>query len=123
MTRGKLIPDESHPITITPTPGRVRVVVGETVIAESDSSLTLQEASYPAVQYVPLADIDPAALTRTETSTYCPFKGDASYYSVSTPEGTVVDAGWTYDDAYDAVSEITAHVAFYPDRASVIVED
>ena len=122
MTTGKLIPDESHPITITPTPGRVRVVVGETVIAESDSSLTLQEASYPPVQYVPLADIDPAALTRTETSTYCPFKGDASYYSVSTPQGTVVDAGWTYDDAYDAVAEITAHVAFYPDRATVTVE-
>ena len=56
------------------------------------------------MQYVPLADIDPAALTRTETSTYCPFKGDASYYSVSTPEGTVVDAGWTYDEAYDAVA-------------------
>jgi uncharacterized protein (DUF427 family) len=122
MTRGKLIPDESHPITVTPTPARVRVVVGETVIAESDSSLTLQEASYPPVQYVPLSDIDPAVLSRTETSTYCPFKGDASYYSVSTPSGTVVDAGWTYDDAYDAVAEITGHVAFYPDRAVVTVE-
>jgi uncharacterized protein (DUF427 family) len=121
MTRAKLIPDESHPITITPTAGRVRVVVGETVVAESDSSLTLREASYQPVYYVPLADIDPAVLTRTETTTYCPFKGDAAYYSVSTPEGTVADAGWTYEDAYEAVSEIIGHVAFYPDRVTVTV--
>ena len=117
-----LIPDQTHPITVTPTPGRVRVLVGETVIAESDSSLTLQEASYAPVHYVPLSDIDPAVLIRTETSTYCPFKGDASYYSVSTPEGTVVDAGWTYDEAYDAVAGIAGHVAFYPDRVTVTVE-
>ena len=123
MTREQKIPDASHPITVTPTSGRVQVVAGGTVIADTTSSLTLQEADYPPVQYVPIADIDPAILARTETSTYCPFKGDASYFSLTTPEGTIVDAGWTYDEAYDAVADITSHVAFYPDKVTVTVED
>ena len=122
MTREKLIPDASHPITVTPTPGRVQVVVDGTVVAESTASLTLQESTYPAVQYVPLADFDPAALARTDTSTYCPFKGDASYFSLTTPDGTITDAGWTYDEAYDAVAEIKDHIAFYPNKVTVTVE-
>jgi uncharacterized protein (DUF427 family) len=122
MTREKLILDASHPITVTPTPGRVQVVAHGSVIAESTSSLTLQESTYPAVQYVPIADIDPTLLARTDTSTYCPFKGDASYYSLTTPDGTVTDAAWTYDEAYDAVSEIKGHLAFYPNKATVTVE-
>jgi uncharacterized protein (DUF427 family) len=123
MTREKLIPDASHPITVTPTFGRVQVVANGSVVAESTSSLTLQESTYPAVQYVPLADIDPAVLTRTGTTTYCPFKGDASYYSLTTAEGTISDAGWTYDDAYEAVAEIKDHIAFYPDKVTVTVEE
>ena len=122
MTREKLIPDASHPITVTPTPGRVQVVAHGSVIAESTASLTLQESTYPAVQYVPIADIDPALLARTDTSTYCPFKGDASYFSLTTPDGTIADAGWTYDEAYDAVAEIKDHIAFYPDKVTVTVE-
>lgn len=121
MSTGEKIPDASHPITVTPTSGRVVVTVGGTVIASSTSSLTLQEASYPSVQYVPLADIDPSLLTRTETTTYCPYKGDAAYYSVSAGDGTVVDAGWTYDEPYDAVAGIAGHVAFYPNKATVEV--
>ena len=122
MTREKLIPDASHPITVTPTPGRVQVVAHGSVIAESTASLTLQESTYPAVQYVPIADIDPALLARTDTSTYCPFKGDASYFSLTTPDGTITDAGWTYDEAYDAVAEIKDHIAFYPNKVTVTVE-
>jgi len=123
MSRERKIPDASHPITVQPTPGHVRVLVGDTVIAESDSSLTLQEASYPPVQYVPLADIDASVLSRTETSTYCPFKGDASYYSVTTADGSVADAGWAYDEPYDAVAQIATHVAFWPGRAEVVVDE
>jgi uncharacterized protein (DUF427 family) len=122
MSRAQKIAHALHPITVTPTPGRVQVVANGTVIAESTSALTLREASYPPVQYVPTADIDPAVISRTDTSTYCPFKGHASYYSVRTPEGTIDDAGWTYDDAYDAVAEIKDHVAFYTSKVSVSVE-
>ena len=82
MTRTVKIPDATHPITIRPTGARVTVRVGGAVVAETDSALSLAEASYPVVQYIPLADIDQALLERTTTQTYCPYKGDASYYTV-----------------------------------------
>jgi uncharacterized protein (DUF427 family) len=123
MSRPVLEPTAKHPITIEPTEGRVVVRVGDTVVANSEHSLTLQESTYPAVQYIPLADVDQSLLRRTDTTSYCPFKGDASYYSVQTPDGsTVADAIWTYEQPHAAVSEIKDHVAFYPDRATVTVE-
>jgi uncharacterized protein (DUF427 family) len=123
MSRPVLEPTAEHPITIEPTEGRVVVRIGDTVVANSGQALTLQESTYPAVQYIPLADVDQSLLRRTDTATYCPFKGDASYYSVETPDGaTVADAIWTYEQPYAAVSEIKDHVAFYPDRAAVTVE-
>ena len=123
MSRPVLEPTAEHPITIEPTPGRVVVRVGDTVVADSSQALTLQESTYPAVQYIPLADVDQTLLRHTDTATYCPFKGDASYYSVQTPDGaTVTDAIWTYEQPYAAVAEIKDHVAFYPDRAAVTVE-
>lgn len=123
MSRPVLQPTAKHPITIEPTQGRVVVRVGDQVVADSRQALTLQEATYPAVQYIPMADVDQSVLRRTDTSTYCPFKGDASYYSVQTPGGGVVDdVIWTYEKPYAAVAEIGDHVAFYPDRAEVTVE-
>ena len=123
MSRPVLEPTAEHPITIEPTQGRVVARVGDTVVASSGSALTLQESTYPAVQYIPMADVDQSLLRRTDTATYCPFKGDASYYSVQTPDGgTVTDAIWTYEQPYAAVSEIKDHVAFYPDKAAVTIE-
>ena len=123
MTRTVKIPDATHPITIRPTGARVTVRVGGAVVAETDSALSLAEASYPVVQYIPLADIDQALLERTTTQTYCPYKGDASYYSVEPAGGDLVeDAIWTYDSPYPAVAEIAGHVAFYADRAEVSVD-
>ena len=87
MPRPVLQPTAEHPITIEPTQGRVVVRVGDQVVADSRQALTLQESTYPAVQYIPMADVDQSVLRRTDTSTYCPFKGDASYYSVQTPGG------------------------------------
>lgn len=123
MSRAVLLPSAEHPITIEPTRGRVVVRVGEKVVADSEKALTLQESTYPAVQYIPMADVDQHVLRPTETSTYCPFKGDASYYSVATPDGqTVDDVIWTYEEPHPAVAEIAGHVAFYADRADVTVE-
>ena len=76
-TKEQLIPGPDHPITITPTEGHVVARVGDQVIAETDRALTLQEASYPPVQYVPLADVDQSLLQATDHETYCPYKGDA----------------------------------------------
>ncbi|MDD9348845.1 MULTISPECIES: DUF427 domain-containing protein [unclassified Mumia] len=105
-----------------PTPSRVRVLVGDTVVADTTAALTLRESTYPPVVYVPRSDLDASVVSPTDTSTYCPFKGTASYVSITTPEGIVEDAGWTYPGPYDAVASIRGHVAFYPDRVTVEVE-
>ena len=120
-TKPQLIPGPDHPITVSPTEGHVVVRVGDQVIAESDNALTLEEASYPPVQYVPIGDVDPAVLKATDHETYCPYKGDASYYTVSTPAGELDNAVWTYRQPFDAVGEIADHAAFYPDRIEVSV--
>ena len=122
MSRPVLEPSAKHPITVEPTQGRVVVRIGDTVVADSRNALTLQESTYPAVQYIPMTDVDQGLLRRTDTSTYCPFKGDASYYSVETPGGPVDDVIWTYEKPYAAVAEIADHVAFYADRAQVTVD-
>src|ERR1700757_1115342 len=117
MPRTLKIPDATHPITIRPTRARVTVRVGGAVVAETNSALSLAEASYPVVQYIPLADVDQSLLERTTTQTYCPYKGDASYYTVKAPDGsTEADVIWTYEHPYPSVAEIAGHVAFDPDR-------
>jgi uncharacterized protein (DUF427 family) len=122
MTRAVKIPDATHPITIRPTGSHVTVRVGGVTVAESDSALSLAEASYPVVQYLPIEDVDQSLLERTDSQTYCPYKGDASYYSLRTPDGeTKTDLIWTYEQPYDAVSEIKGRVAFYANRAEVTV--
>ena len=121
-TREVKLPSPEHPITIEPNPSRVVVRIGDQTIADTTAALTLQESTYPAVQYLPLTDVDQSLLHRTETSTYCPFKGDASYYTISTGDGELTDAIWTYDQPYPAVSQIAGHVAFYPDRVRFSAE-
>jgi uncharacterized protein (DUF427 family) len=115
-------PSAGHPITIEPTKGRVQVRVNGELVADTTTALELREATLPAVQYIPMADVAQDRLTRTQTSTYCPFKGDASYYSVTTSAGdTVDDAIWTYEQPYPAVAAIAGHVAFYPNKADISV--
>jgi uncharacterized protein (DUF427 family) len=116
-----LIPSPDHPITVEPTAGRVTVTAGGRTIADSTRSLTLQEASYPAVQYLPLGDVDPAVLEASDNASYCPFKGDASYYSLRLGDEVLTDAVWTYADPHDAVAQIAGHVAFYPNKVDVEV--
>jgi uncharacterized protein (DUF427 family) len=122
-SRPVLEPTVEHPITINPTGARVVVRVNGEVVADTHDALQLQESTYPAVQYIPLKDVVQDRLARTDTSTYCPYKGDARYYSVTTAAGaTVEDAIWTYDEPYPAVAAIAGHVAFYPDKADVSVD-
>jgi uncharacterized protein (DUF427 family) len=113
------IPGPDHPITVESHPGRVRVSVGDHVIADTTKALALREASYPPVLYLPLGDLDQSTLVASETSTYCPYKGTASYYSLRTENAEVADAIWYYPEPYDAVSDIDGHVAFYPDRVQI----
>jgi uncharacterized protein (DUF427 family) len=115
----KRIPGPDHPITIGKNPDRVVVKAGDQVIADTRDALSLQEASYPAVQYVPRADVDLTLLERTDHHTYCPYKGDASYYSVLPAGPAGVNAVWTYEQPYDAVADIREYLAFYPDKVSI----
>jgi uncharacterized protein (DUF427 family) len=119
--RTVLQPTAEHPITVTPTGSHVVVRVNGEVVAETDAALTLQESTYPAVQYVPLVDVSPSALTRSDTTTYCPYKGEANYYHLTAAGTTVDDAIWTYEQPYPAVAQIAGHVAFYATKADVAV--
>ena len=122
MQREHLVPGPDHPITVEPTARHVTVRIGDTVIAESDNAVTLREAGYDAVQYVPLGHVDPAVLRTSETTTYCPYKGEASYFDLAVGDNTMTDAVWTYTDPFPAVADIKGHLAFYPDRATVTVD-
>ena len=122
MSREVKLPGPDHEISIAPSSDRVVVRSGETTIADSRSTLVLREANHPPVRYIPLADVDQSLLTPSELTTYCPYKGDASYYSiVGQDQGT--DAVWFYDHPYPAVAEIKDHVAFYPDRVELTVTE
>jgi uncharacterized protein (DUF427 family) len=111
-----LTPGPDHPITITPAASRIVVRVGDTVVADTTSALNLKEASYPAVPYLPRADVDLTRLERTDHHTYCPYKGEASYYSIPGAGDNVV---WTYETPYEAVAPIKEYVAFYPNKVTV----
>jgi uncharacterized protein (DUF427 family) len=115
-----LYPGPDHPITVTPTEGRVVVKVAGTVVADTRAALTLQESTYPAVQYIPLADVDTSLLEPTATQSYCPYKGDASYYSIPAGGDRSVDAIWEYKEPREAVAQIKEHIAFYPNRVDSI---
>ena len=114
------IPGPDHPITITPNPKRVVVTVAGRVVADSRAALTLQEAAYAPVLYLPRADVDMALLERSAHATYCPYKGDCAYYSIPAGGERAREAVWTYEQPYDAVVSIGGHVAFYPDRVDSI---
>ncbi|WP_420997175.1 DUF427 domain-containing protein [Cupriavidus sp. 30B13] len=119
-TKTVKIPGPDHPITIAANPRRVVVRIGGVVVADSRAALTLQEASYPAVQYVPRADVDMARLQRTDHATYCPYKGDCSYYSIPAGGERALNAVWTYEHPYAAVAQIAGYLAFDPAKVDSI---
>ena len=115
------IPGPDHPITVQPVAERVVVRAGGRLVADSTSALRLDEASLPPVYYLPIGDVDKDLLRRSESHTYCPYKGDASYYDIVTGDGEISDATWTYEQPYDAVAGIAGHVAFYRHLVEITV--
>lgn len=113
------IPGRDHPITVEPASQRVIVRVGDRVVADTIAALTLREAGYPPVRYIPINDVDQTLLRSSPTSTYCPYKGDASYYNIAGPDRELEDAIWTYEHPYAAVARIEGHLAFYTDRVEI----
>lgn len=114
------VPSPDHPITIAPSRERVTVTVAGSLVADTREALILREAAYPPVYYIPRKDVDMVQLQRTSHQTYCPYKGDCAYYSIPAGAERSVNAVWTYEAPYAAVSPIKDHLAFYPDRVDAI---
>jgi uncharacterized protein (DUF427 family) len=119
-TRSMKIPGPDHPIEIQPNSSRVVVSVGGKVIADTLGALTLSEKGYAPVQYIPRRDVDMTALARSDHTTYCPFKGEASYFSIPIGGERSTNAVWTYETPFPAMAAIKDYVAFYPDRVDEI---
>ena len=117
-----LVPGPDHPITIAPTDQTVTVTFGDRIIAKTDQAVVLRESTYRPVFYLPLDAVDADVLEPTSHTTYCPFKGDASYYSLVDGDDVAENAVWSYVSPYDAVSEIAGRVAFYPDRVEITAD-
>jgi uncharacterized protein (DUF427 family) len=115
-------PGPDHPISIAVNGKRVRVTFAGKVIADTTRALTLKEASYPAVQYIPRADTDMTALAATEHHTHCPYKGDASYFTIKANGHSADNAVWSYVEPYSAVAAIKEYLAFYPNKVDAIEE-
>lgn len=113
-------PGPDHPITISQEGTRIRVVFAGRTVADTTRALTLKEARYPSVYYVPRADADMSLLTPTAHVTHCPYKGDASYFTISADGREAVNAVWSYEAPYPDVAGIKEHLAFYPDRVDEI---
>jgi uncharacterized protein (DUF427 family) len=114
------IPGPDHPITVSPAEGKVRVVVAGRTVAESTRALRLEEKGYPPVFYLPRCDADMSLLVRTPHYTYCPYKGDCTYYSIPTGGSGSENALWTYERPHEAVADISEYLAFYPSRVDAI---
>jgi len=112
-------PGPDHPIEIGQHPERIIITVNGQIIADTQRALTLQEAHYPPVQYIPRQDINMQLLTRTNKVTYCAYKGDCAYYALAEEGETPVEMAWTYEAPYEAVLVIKDYIAFYPDRVEI----
>jgi uncharacterized protein (DUF427 family) len=114
------IPGPDHPITISPSEKRVRVRLGGEVIADTNDALDLQESTYPVVHYIPRSAVQMDRLVKTDRSTHCPYKGDASYFSIVAKDGTRVEnAVWSYETPFPAMREIAGYLAFYPNKVEI----
>jgi uncharacterized protein (DUF427 family) len=109
-----------HPITIAPSGDRVRVMLNGQVVADTRRALILQETTYKPVFYIPREDAQLALLERTAHSTHCPYKGDASYYTIKAGDRVAPNAIWSYETPFPSMQEIAGHLAFYPDRVDAI---
>jgi uncharacterized protein (DUF427 family) len=116
------IPGPDHPIAVERNPARVIVRVAGQVVAETCAALTLREAGYAPVQYIPRRDVDMTLLDRTAHTSYCPYKGDCSYFSIPLGGARSENAVWSYETPYPAVMAIKEHLAFYPSRVDAIEE-
>lgn len=107
-----MIHDPAGRISLQRNSRQVRIRAGGVLIADSQAAIELRETSYPVRQYIPREDVTMELLRRSKTITHCPFKGDATYYSIELDGKTMTDAAWSYEQPFEAMAEIKGHVAF-----------
>lgn len=115
-------PGPDHPITLAENPHRIRVVLGGVIVAETTRALTLSEARFPPVHYIPREDASMDLFDRTAHTSHCPYKGDASYYTVTAGGLVRENAAWSYERPRPAVAALAGRLAFYPSRVDAIEE-
>jgi uncharacterized protein (DUF427 family) len=116
------VPAVNPGITIEPNPNRVIVRLGGAIIADSTRALVMRAPGTADVQYIPLEDVDMSRLVRTAHTTYCQYKGHASYWSVESGPRRSENAVWSYETPYEEMAPIKGHLAFYADRVDAIEE-
>jgi len=116
------IPGPDHPITISPYRGRVVVRFHGTIVADTEHAMKLEEAHYKPVLYFPRNDARLSHYESSERRTHCPYKGDASYFHLTSDDARADNAVWTYETPFPAMKAIEGHVAFYPDRVTFAAE-
>jgi uncharacterized protein (DUF427 family) len=114
------IPGPDHPISIEPQGGRVRVTYNGRIVADSTRALVLRETRLRPVFYIPRDDAEMTLFERTAHKTHCPYKGDASYYSIRVGDRLAENAIWSYEQPFPDMAEIAGRLAFYPDRVDAI---
>lgn len=113
----------AHHITITPHLKRVTVRLNGQTVAETTRALSLREGTMRPVLYLPREDAELAHFARSKTTSHCPFKGDANYYSLAVDGETATDAVWTYESPHPGVAAIKDHLAFYPNMVEIIEDE
>ena len=119
VDRRTLVPGPDHPITIEPNPRRLTVKLDGETLADTVHALTLREANYPPVHYIPRADVAMARLRPSPHATYCPYKGECSYFDLPGRGAHRENSVWSYEAAYPSVAAVTGHIAFYPERVDI----
>ena len=114
------LPGPDHPITIAPADARIRVRFAGKVVADTARALVLEEAGYAQVFYIPREDADMSLFSRSEHKTHCPYKGDASHFTLDVSGKRAENAAWSYEQPYPAMREIAGRLAFYPKRVDLI---
>ena len=109
-----------YPLSISRADGRVQVMYRGERLAESTRALRMTESTYDPVFYIPKGDVRLELLEATDHSTHCPFKGDASYWSIASGGATAVNAVWAYEKPYDEVAEIAGALAFDASKVDAI---
>ncbi|MBW2267604.1 MAG: DUF427 domain-containing protein [Deltaproteobacteria bacterium] len=124
MPKGKALYHEypDYEVALDSNPARVRVTFHGEVVVDSSRTLVVRETGHTAVVYFPREDVRFEWLERSDNETFCPFKGEASYWNLRVREHSEANAVWSYEDPFEQVAGLAGYLAFLPDREGLLQE-